>query len=265
MDIPLVDGRLLTDEDIDVAAEVAVINETLAQAFWPDVSPIGDWIEWNQGDIRRVQVVGVVGDARITAVDTPPTPQFYIPYTEQPGGGQIFVARYTGSSADVIPLLHKTAEQIGTGRLVDRITPLQTIVDQSTADARFAALLMTALGLVALLLSAVGVYGAISYIVTLRSKEVGIRIALGAQSSDVLGLNVREGLTLTLGGVIVGLVGAAVATRFLEVLLFGVAATDPATFGTVALAVVLVGGVAALVPSIRATRVDPLVALQSEA
>ena len=265
MRIPLVDGRLLTDEDVDATAQVAVINEALAEAFWPDVSPLGDWIEWNQGNMRRAQVVGVVGDARITSVDTPPTPQFYIPYTEQAGGGQIFVARFAGSSADVIPILHETAEQIGTDRVVDRITPLQAIIDGSTADARFAALLMTALGLVALLLSAVGVYGAISYIVTLRSKEVGIRIALGAQPRDVLGLNVREGLTLTVGGVVVGLLGAGVATRFLEVLLFGVGANDPATFATVAVAVILVGGVAALVPSVRATRVDPLVALQREA
>ncbi len=262
--IPLISGRNLNDADLANAQSVAVVNQELVRAFWPGESALGKWIEWTLGGPPiRLQVVGVVGDARITSVGSPAIPAFYLPFTLQPFGQQI-VVRHNGQLAGLVPKLELLAEEVGTGRIIDQIQPIEELVANSTQDAEFAAQIMTLLGAVALALSAIGIYGTIAYIVTLKTKELGIRVALGAQSSNVIGLNVKEGLKLTGAGIAVGALGAFVATRFLQSLLYGVGAGDPVTFAASATLVVALGGMASLVPSLKAAKVDPMKALREE-
>ena len=266
MGMSMVSGRNTNDIDNVSNLSVAVVNQALVRALWPDESPIGKWVAWNQGEgtDRRMQVVGVVRDARITSVGSPAKPQVYIPFMEAPRGFQRFVVRYTGATSGLVPQLERLGEEVGLGRRIDQIRSARSYVDVSNADAQFAVVIMSVLGGVALLLSGIGIFGTISYIVTLKTREMGIRIALGAQSTNVIMLNVTEGLQMTGAGILLGAIGAFVSMRFLATLLYGVSPFDPLTFAGVAAMVVVLGGMASLVPSLRAARVDPMLAIREE-
>ncbi len=266
MRMTLTAGRKLDENDNVANASVAVINQAAARALWRDESPIGQWVAWNQGEDtdRRMQVVGVVGDARITSVDTPALPQVYVPYMHFPMGFQRFAVRYAGPMSGLVPQVQRLGEEVGLGRVVDQFRTADSFVEASTADAEFAAIIMSVLGGVALLLSGIGIFGTISYIVTLKTREMGIRVALGARSINVLSLNVVEGLQMTGAGVLLGAIGAFISMRFLGALLYGVSPLDPFTFVGVVAVVLLLGGAASSVPSLRAARVDPMLTLREE-
>jgi putative ABC transport system permease protein len=266
MQMSMVSGRGLDDSDNVADQSVAVVNQALVRALWPDESPIGKWVVWNQGEEtdRRMQVVGIMRDARITSVDRPAIPQIYMPYMRAPGGQQRFVVRFAGATPYLISQLERIGEEVGLGRRIDQFRSADSYVAASTADAEFAVVIMSVLGGVALVLSVIGIFGTISYIVTLKTKEMGIRVALGAQSTNVISLNVTEGLQLTGLGILVGGIGAFISMRFLATLLYGVTPNDPLTFAGVSAMVIILGGLASLVPSLRAARVDPMVALRED-
>ena len=262
--IPLINGRTLTEADLNNADTVAVVNQTLARFFWPDESPIGKWIQWSYGGPPiRLRVVGVVGDARLTSVGQPASPAFYLPFTLQPFGQRI-VLRHNGQLGSLLPKLELLAEEVGTGRIIDQIQPLDELVAASNEGTEFAARIMTLLGAIALLLSAIGIYGTIAYLVTLKTKELGIRVALGAQRRDIISLNVKEGLKLTVIGIAVGAFGAFAVTRFLATLLYGISTTDPLTFISASTMFVVLGGIASLIPSLRAAGINPIISLREE-
>ncbi len=265
MRTPLLAGRHLTDGDNDGPQPVIVVDEMLAERTWPGEDPLGKWVEWNfNNQPRRSQVVGVVGHSRILSVDEPGRPQIYMPYTDVAFGNFSMVVRTERHIGDVLPALRLAAEEVGTGRVIDVVRPMDDYVAASMDAYRFALLLMGALGVVAIVLTVVGVYGTVSYLVALRTREMGIRVALGAQSGEVVMLNLKEGLVLTVIGVMAGAVAMLGAGRFMASILYDVAPTDPTTFATVAVAVVGLGMLASFVPARRASNVDPLQALREE-
>jgi putative ABC transport system permease protein len=179
-------------------------------------------------------------------------------------GNFSMVVRTERELGDVLPALRMAAEDVGTGRVIDVVRPMDEYVADSMAAYRFALILMGALGVVAIVLTVVGVYGTVSYLVALRTREMGIRVALGAQSGEVVMLNLREGLGLTLTGVVAGAIVMLGTGRFMEAILYDVSHSDPATFALVGLSVVVLGMVASFIPARRASNIDPLKALREE-
>jgi putative ABC transport system permease protein len=265
MRTPLLAGRHLTDGDNDGPQPVIVVDEMLAERTWPGEDPLGKWVEWNfNNQPRRSQVVGVVGHSRILSVDEPGRPQIYMPYTDVAFGNFSMVVRTERHMADVLPALRLAAEEVGTGRVIDVVRPMEDYVAASMDSYRFALVLMSALGVVAIVLTVVGVYGTVSYLVALRTREMGIRVALGAQTNEVVMLNLREGLGLTVAGVATGAVVMLGTGRFMEAILYDVSHTDPATFALVGLGVVALGVLASFVPAFRACNIDLVKTLRQE-
>jgi putative ABC transport system permease protein len=236
MEIPLVKGRLITEQDTTDAAKVALINTTMATQLWPNQDPLGKRIKF-PGNEKSPQpwrtVVGVVSDVAQYALDTKPPMQMYLPHAQFPTS-------------------------------VNNVTTLQQLHGDSILTRKFFMYLLLIFAGIALVLAAVGIYGVMSYVATQRTHEIGIRMALGAQTADVLKLIIGNGMALTLIGVVAGLAGAFALTRLMTSLLFGVTATDSATFVTVAAGLICIALLACYIPARRATKVDPLVALRYE-
>lgn len=262
MGIPLKDGRPITADDRDNTPEVAVISASLAERCFPGENPIGRTIKfgWKADDLP-VRVVGVVGDVQHYDLGEASMPQIYVPLTQHPTHGISFVLQ---SSVDPAGLTS------GVRRAIGAVDPNQPLVNIETGRAmmaaavslpRFRTLLMSLFGLVALLLAAVGLYGVLAYSVSQRTREIGVRVALGASRGSVLGLVVREGAPLVLAGLALGMAGAVGLSRILKSLLFDVGTHDLLVFGSVPLILALVAFVAMLIPARRAARVDPVRAL----
>ncbi|HKO61518.1 MAG TPA: ABC transporter permease, partial [Pyrinomonadaceae bacterium] len=267
MGIPLLSGRQLTDQDTDDSPNVTVISDTMSRNYWPGENPIGKRISFGQveTDADWFQIVGVVKDVRQSDLITEIKPQLYVSYQQV----AFFVPRDLVVKTEVDPMsmaatVRKTIWEIDKDQPVSNIRTMDQIASESVGRQRFSMLLFAIFAGVALLLAAVGIYGVVSYSVTQRRGEFGIRMALGAQKSDVLKLTIGKALKLVLLGVIVGLAGAFALTRLMSSLLFGVGATDPATFAAITLVLVGVGLLASYIPARRATKVDPLVALRYE-
>jgi len=267
MGIPLVRGRLFEDRDTVDAPHVAVINEALARGRWPGRDPIGLQIEYGNmdGDLRPYTIVGIVGDTRDGGFAATPRPTFYGNARQRPRRIGIFtiVAHSTGDPTDLIG---------GAGQIVRALDPdvpprfrtIQQIVTRSVADRRFSLLLLSAFGGSALLLAVIGIYGVMSYVVTLRTQEMGVRLALGAQPGDIARLVLGQAARLVATGLVLGLAGAVLLTRLLSTMLFEITPTDPVTYAMVAVVLALTAVAACQIPAWRATRVDPLTALRSE-
>jgi predicted permease len=265
--IPLLRGRLFDQRDSGLAPHAAVISQALARSQWPDQDPLGRTIEFGNmdGDLRLLTVVGVVGDIRDRSLEAPPPPIVFVNYRQRPQGTAEFdvvlrsAADTTALPGAVRAILHRLDPTIP-----PTFSSFTGVVAQSLAARRFNMLLVTLFAGTALLLALIGIYGVMSHAVARRTREVGIRMALGAQAGDVLRLILAQEVRTTLAGVAVGVAGAVVLTRFMRSLLFGVSPTDPLTFAAVALLLVAVALVASFVPARRATEVDPLHALRSE-
>jgi putative ABC transport system permease protein len=264
--IPLRHGRLLNAHDVAGPQPVIVISESLAKSRFPNQDPVGKRVHIGPTDLSWFTIVGVVGDVKqaslamseTDAVYTTPAQWYFTDDTMS------LVVRARGDAASFAPAIRSAIWSVDKDQPITRVATMDSLLAATAAARRFALVLFEAFGFVALVLAAVGIYGVLSGSVAERTREIGIRIALGAQWRDVLQLVVRQGLQLALIGVAIGLAGAFAVTRLMTSLLFGVSATDPATFFFIATLLTAVALVASYIPARRATKVDPLVALRYE-
>jgi predicted permease len=266
MEIPLLRGRVFGAQDSAAAPRVTVISETMARQFFPNQDPLGKQLIFGfppDGDAAR-EIVGVVGDVRDTSLSEMPGPMMYVPFAQAPFWGGQLVVRSTLGSSSVAASIRKVTHDIDKDLPVTDIATLPETLDASVAQPRFRTLLVGLFGLIALLLAAVGIFGVISYSVSRRSHEIGIRVALGATPANVLQLILGESAKLVLLGLALGVPAALALTRFLASLLFEVHPADPLTFIGVAALLSAVALIACYVPAKRAMRVDPMVALRYE-
>ena len=261
--VPLIKGRTFNDGDKADSAPVILINETMAKRFFADDDPIGKQL--NCLTDKPSQIVGVVGDARQWGLDLPPDPEIYFSYSQiNFTATTSLVVRASVSPASLGDSVRNVVREVNADAPVLRIKTMNDVLDQSTAQQRFTMTLMAVFAAVALAMAIIGLYGVMSYSVTQRTHEIGIRMALGAERRDVMRLVVGQGFVLAVIGVGTGLVAAFAITRLLATLLFGVSATDPLTFVAVSLVMLGVALGACFVPARRATKVDPMVALRYE-
>jgi putative ABC transport system permease protein len=266
MGIPLLRGRLLDERDTTAATHVAVINETLAQKIFPQQDPVGKRITFGRRDKNTdwYQIVGVVGDVKNYGLDQATTLQIYEPFTQQTFSSMSLVVRTASDPTSLTAAIRREVLSLDKEQPISGVLTLTELLATSVAQRQFAMLLLGVFAVVALLLAAIGIYGVLSYAVTQRTHEIGIRMALGAGQREILRLVVGQGMRLALLGVGIGLAVALALMRLLASLLFEVSATDPVTFVSIALLLAGVAFLACWIPARRAARVDPLVALRCE-
>ncbi len=264
MGIQLIKGRAFTEQDKSGTPLVMVINETLARRFFPGEEALGKRALVYPFE-KSCEIVGIVNDVKHRSLDVESGPEFYISYLQAPRPFMSLVARTSLSDpTKLAPSIQSTVQQIDRDQPVADVKTMTQVLGQSTASRRFNMLLLGVFALIALVLASVGIFGVMSYTVTQRTHEIGIRMALGARAGDVFRLVVGQGMILVLIGVALGLAGAFALTRVMASLLYGVSATDPLTFIIVALVLAGIAFLACLIPARRATRVDPMVALRYE-
>jgi putative ABC transport system permease protein len=262
--IPLRSGRFFSEHDTKDSPHVAVINEAVARRYWQNEDPVGRFIQMPAFGAGRCEIVGVVGNIRQTKLSDDPSPGIYVPYTQEIMPWQTLVVRTKNDPMSLAsPIRHEIAK-LDPEQPVGRIATMDQLFEASTAQPRFRTFLLGSFAGIALLLSAIGIYGVLAYAVSQRTREIGVRMALGARPVDMLTLVFAESMTLALLGVLLGLVGAYGVTRILNNLLFGVSSTDPFTFAAVTLLLCSVALLASYMPARRAMRVDPMVALRYE-
>jgi predicted permease len=266
MMIPLREGRSFSDRDIRGTQNVAIVNETLVRRYFGNQDALGKRIslEDHPKEADWVTVVGVVGDTKPRELQSEPVAELYMPYGQQPEPGMALMIRSSSGAAAVATAVRNEVLALDKNQPVYSIRTLDTVLSQSVAVPRFRTWLLGVFAGLALMLAAVGIYGVISYAVSQRTQEIGIRMALGAQAADVLKLIVKGGMMLALIGVTLGLAGAFALTRLMTTLLFGVRPTDTMTFAVVSVGLIVVALLACFIPARRATKVDPLVALRYE-
>jgi predicted permease len=264
MRIPLAQGRGFTERDDASAHLVAIINEAMARAYFPNQNPLGKRFSLGQGR-PWIEIIGVTRDHRLHSLTEAPIPHFDLPALQHPYGEFArLVVRTRIDPLAVLPSARKEALALNAQVEIERPTTLYDEVKNSIAAARMASTLTSLFGLTALLLAGVGLYGVMSYAVSRRTREIGVRMALGARAADVLKLVLKQGMLLVGTGVAVGLGVALVATRLVESLLYGVGRNDPSTFAVVVLLLAGAALLACYIPARRATKVDPMVALRCE-
>jgi putative ABC transport system permease protein len=267
MEIPMRHGRAITDEDTTDSAQVALINQTMADQLWPNQDPIGRRIKF-PGTQKNPQpwrtIVGVVSDVTQYALDQKPPMQIYLPHSQFPTSFDTIVVKTEKDPGSLFAAIRREIHSVDKDQAVYDVKTLQELQSDSIALRRFFMLLLIIFSVVTLALAAVGIYGVMSYAVTQRTQEIGIRMALGASAADVLKLVVRSGIALAITGVAIGLIAAFALTRLLASMLFGVTPTDALTFSIGVVGLVVVAVVACYIPARRATKVEPLVALRHE-
>ena len=265
LDIAVRAGRAFTDADREGSAPVAIVNETMARRFWRGASPIGRrvQVDWD-GDKAWREVVGVVGDVRGERIDQAALPQLYFPFAQHPTPWAAIVLRSPLAPEKLLAPIRAAIWSLDRDMPVPSLVPLSHTISRSFVRRRFSTILLTVFGSVALLLATLGVYGVLSQLVAERRREIGIRLTLGAQRSDVFGLVARRGLMLTGWGIALGVVGALLVTRSLAALLYEVSPTDPLTFAAIALVMAGVSFLATALPARRAMRLDPMVTLRAD-
>ncbi len=267
--IPLLKGRYFSEQDQRGNIGVAIINDTLAKRFLPNENPIGQRINelgvnQNEGDPKQYEIVGVVGDVHHNSLTSSATPELYLSHQQNSWPWGNFLVRTTNDPSALTRSFEDTIRSTDKTIPVTRVRPLMAAISDTISQPRFYALLFGLFGATGLLLTVTGIYSVISYTVSHHTREIGIRMALGAQGRDVLKLIVGKGMLLTMIGIALGLLGAFGITRVMQALLFDVSATDWVTFTAVATLLAFVGLLAAAIPARRATKVDPLVALRYE-
>jgi putative ABC transport system permease protein len=267
LEIPLLSGRLFDSRDTKDSLHVAVVSKSLADEKWPNQSPIGQTVEFGNmdGDPRLLTIVGVVGDMRDKSLESAPRPTIYVDYRQRPTAAQRFtiVMLAPGKPDAVFSAAREIVRSLDSD-VPPRFSTFSNTFSASLGARRFSLLLVSIFSATALLLAMAGIYGVTAYTVTQRTREIGVRMALGASRGTVLGMVLKQGAITGLFGVGAGIVGSLALTRLLQSQLFGVSATDPATFAGVVLILILVSLAACWIPGRRAARVDPMVALRYE-
>src|SRR5438552_408037 len=269
MEIPVLKGRPFDARDDRKAQNAIIINETLARRYFPGEDPVGRRMTLNDKNPKEedwATIVGIVKDTKPRAQDltSSPVAEMYMPFAQQPQSSMALMIRATNNPESVAAAVRREVQALDKNQLVHSIRTLESVMSEAVAAPRFRTSLLGVFAVVALILAMVGIYGVMSYAVTQRTREIGIRMALGARAADVLKLIVRNGMGPVLLGVALGLAGAIGLTRLTVSLLFGVTPTDAVTLATVTVGLVLVALIACCIPARRATKVDPLVALRYE-
>jgi predicted permease len=262
MQIPLVAGRLFSDQDNLETPQVVIIDKNFAQRFWPHNDAIGKHLWFDPK--KPITIVGVVGVVKQYGLDTDGKIATYFPLQQGPDRGTFLVARSSSDNAELSKAILNEIHTVDPTAVVYGIRSMKDRLYDSLARQRFSSTMLGAFALFALLLAAVGLYGVMSYLVTQSTRDIGILVALGARRESILALIVRQGMQLTLIGIVAGLIGAAALTRVIASLLFGVSATDIATFLAVPGLLAVVAFAATVIPAWRASSVDPMVALREE-
>jgi putative ABC transport system permease protein len=268
MKIPLLAGRAFTERDNASAPGVVIVNKTFANRHFPNENPIGKHIKPGvsvEGEPVWREIVGVVKDVKHRqSLSRDYEPEYYVPHAQIPFNGMSLIMRTTNDARSLARSIQQEVQALDRDVPVYRIKTLDQYLGVAVAQPKFSALLLSLFAGLALLLTAIGLYGVMAYAVVQRAQEIGIRIALGAQTGDVLKMVLRQGLKLTTLGLAIGLAAAYALTRYMQSLLFGVKATDPSTFAAIALLLIAVALMACWIPAKRATKVDPMVALRCE-
>jgi putative ABC transport system permease protein len=262
----LLRGRRFDRRDTASALRVVIINEAMARKFWPGEDPLGQRITFNSS--TQYEIIGVVSDVKHSRLEEEAEPVAYTHHLQLPSRMMVLAARADASagldSASLIAGIRQAVRRVDFEQPVYDIRTREQRLSHSIAPQRFIALLLSLFAALATILAALGIYGVMSYSVTQRAREIGIRMSLGAQRGDVLAMVIGQGMRVALIGVGVGLISALALTRLLKTMLFDVSATDPLTFTTIAALLAAVALLACLIPARRATKVDPLVALRAE-
>jgi len=264
MGVPVRTGREFTRDDRDGTTRVAVVSESFAETHFMGESPLGKRIRFGGDDGAFVEIVGVAGNVQHYHLGRNPMPQVYLPFAQWPDQDVNFVIKASVPPLSLVGAIRTEIQGVDPNMPLEGVQTLEQVIAADMAAPRFRTVLLTSFGLVALLLAVVGLYGVMSYTVAQRSREIGMRMALGASQSSILRLVFWDGVPLVVTGVVVGLGGALALTRVLQSMLFGVGVRDPGVFGAVPLLLLAVSAVAMLIPAIRATRVDPVRTLAPE-
>jgi len=265
MQIPLKRGRLFTDQEAAEMRHVVVINETFARRHFPNEDPLGKRVTiYMKDDNQPCEIVGVVGDSKHMNLDAEIGPMSYWPHPELASSGMTFVIRTSGDAAAITSAARNVIRALDPAQPVSDVITMESLIGTSLARARFNTLLLTIFAMVSLLLAGVGIYGVMAYSVAQRTREIGVRMALGARAKDAIWLVVSRGMMLSLAGVVIGVAASFALTRLMEAMLFNVSVTDPLTFAGIPLLLALVALLACLIPARRAAKVDPMVALRCD-
>ena len=268
--IPVLAGRSFNAEDSPASPPVTIVSESLARALWPDINPIGQTIEWN--GTRPATVIGVVGDVRGAAgqgprgggLDLDPASAAYFAVTQQPLSAMTLVVRTSGESTVTSSLLRQAVQAIDPAQPVTQVRRLRDWLDETVAEPRFTTFLIAAFAGIALILTAVGIYSVLAGAVAQRTKEIGVRMAVGGTRAQIVRMILRWGFTVAASGIAIGLAAAVAFGPVLDALLFGVTSRDPVTYVVVAVTLGTVALLACYVPAARATKIDPLIALRGD-
>jgi putative ABC transport system permease protein len=265
--VPLVSGRLFDERDVPGRPLVVIVNETLARRSFPGGNAVGRRLKQG-GDERPknpwMEVVGVVGDVKYSGLDAPPEPTFYLSDRQQPSTSRFVTVRTAADPRSALNSIRAAVSALDRDVPVARLYTIDQLMNESVAAPRFRTTLVTVFAILGLVLAAVGIYGVMAQTVSERARELGVRVALGATTRDVMRMVLVEAFALAAAGVMLGVAGAVATTRLIAALLFGVAPTDPATFVSIAGMLMAIALAGSYVPARRATRVDPIATLRSE-
>jgi putative ABC transport system permease protein len=270
MDIRLLQGRVFDDRDTAKSPQVVIVGQSLAARLWPGQDPIGRRIlthgapdAGKGGEPLWQTVVGVVEDARYREVETPRF-DVYLPHRQAPNQVEHVMVRVSGDPLAIVPALRSAVAALDPGLRITQISTMEDVVGRAFAPWRFSSVVVSVFAVIALIFAAVGIATLVAFAVTQRTREIGVRVALGAQARDVVALVANEGASAALAGLAVGVLTAWILRRSVESMLFGVTPNDALTFGGVAIVLGGVSLLAAYLPARRATKVDPMTALRSE-
>ncbi len=266
MGVKLHEGRFFDERDAATAPPAVIINQAMADRFWPKGDALGHRIKYGQlaSEGPWMTIVGIVADTRRTGYDAVVRPETYLPHAQSPDSGLMMVIRTVGDPAAFVPSLRAIVRQIDPGIAVQGAEPIASQLGDMTAQRRLNTLLLSIFGVVAAVLAAVGIYGVITYSVQQRTRELGVRIALGAPAGRILRLVGTEVVPLAIAGLMLGLGAAVALSRLMTSMLYHVSATDPATFGAISVVALAIALLASLIPALRAVRLDPIRALRVE-
>ena len=263
---PLLQGREITERDNESASAVGLINSRLAERYFPNGDAIGHRFAFGHGDSKSkwFTIVGIVGDTKLYGLENPSRFEIYVPYRQDADDSMTLAVRSASDPAGIASAIRSALREIDKDQPVFQVETMKELVNQSVSTRHATLVLLEMFGALALVLASIGIYGVMAYTVALRTHEIGIRIALGAQKKDVLRMVMGQGARLALAGVAIGILAALALTRLLSSLLFTVSASDPLVFICVPILLVIVTLVACYIPAMRAMKVDPMVALRYE-